>query len=60
MVRRSAPDIDRRSGVRTGTGTPEVGGPQYEALQIYRALAPVPFVGYDVVEVAPQQTDRAR
>ena len=38
-----------------GTGTPEVGGPtSHQALQLYRALAPVPFVGYDVVEVAPQ------
>jgi agmatinase len=38
-----------------GTGTPEVGGPtSHEALQFYRALAPIPFVGYDVVEVAPQ------
>ncbi len=38
-----------------GTGTPEVGGPtSHEALQLYRALAEIPFVGYDVVEVAPQ------
>jgi agmatinase len=38
-----------------GTGTPEVGGPSsFEALQLLRALAPVPFVGFDVVEVAPQ------
>ena len=38
-----------------GTGTPEVGGPtSHQALQLYRALAPIPFVGYDVVEVAPQ------
>ena len=38
-----------------GTGTPEVGGPtSFEALQLLRALADVPFVGADVVEVAPQ------
>jgi agmatinase len=38
-----------------GTGTPEVGGPtSFQALQILRALAPLPCVGYDVVEVAPQ------
>jgi agmatinase len=38
-----------------GTGTPEVGGPSsFEALGYLRALAGIPFVGYDVVEVAPQ------
>ena len=37
-----------------GTGTPEVGGPtSFEALGYLRALAGLPFVGYDVVEVAP-------
>jgi agmatinase len=38
-----------------GTGTPEVGGPtSFQALQFIRALAGLPFVGYDVVEVSPQ------
>ena len=38
-----------------GTGTPEVGGLlPHEALGFLRALAGVPFVGYDVVEVSPQ------
>jgi agmatinase len=38
-----------------GTGTPEVGGPtSFEALQFLRALVDIPFVGFDVVEVAPQ------
>jgi agmatinase len=38
-----------------GTGTPEVAGPtSFQAMQYLRALAEVPFVGYDVVEVAPQ------
>ena len=37
-----------------GTGTPEVGGPtSFEALQLLRACAELPFVGFDVVEVAP-------
>jgi agmatinase len=37
-----------------GTGTPEVGGPtSFEALQLLRAVADLPFVGFDVVEVAP-------
>jgi agmatinase len=37
-----------------GTGTPEVGGPtSFEALQYLRALRGLPFVAYDVVEVAP-------
>lgn len=37
-----------------GTGTPEVGGPtSFEALQLLRACADLPFVGFDVVEVAP-------
>lgn len=38
-----------------GTGTPEVGGPtSFQALQLLRALSEIPFVGFDVVEVAPQ------
>ena len=38
-----------------GTGTPEVGGPtSFEAMRFLRALTGIPFVGYDVVEVAPQ------
>lgn len=38
-----------------GTGTPEVAGPtSFQAMQYLRALASIPFVGYDVVEVAPQ------
>jgi agmatinase len=38
-----------------GTGTPEVGGPtSFQALQFLRALVGIPFVGFDVVEVAPQ------
>ncbi len=38
-----------------GTGTPEVAGPtSFEAMQYLRALADIEFVGYDVVEVAPQ------
>lgn len=37
-----------------GTGTPEVGGPtSFQALQLLRACADLPFVGFDVVEVAP-------
>jgi agmatinase len=37
-----------------GTGTPEVGGPtSFQALSFLRALAGLPFVGFDVVEVAP-------
>jgi agmatinase len=37
-----------------GTGTPEVGGPtSFQALQLLRSLADLPFVGFDVVEVAP-------
>ena len=37
-----------------GTGTPEVGGPtSFQALSYLRALVGLPFVGYDVVEVAP-------
>jgi agmatinase len=37
-----------------GTGTPEVGGPtSFQALSLVRALAAVPFVGFDVVEVSP-------
>jgi agmatinase len=37
-----------------GTGTPEVGGPtSFQALSYLRALSGLPFVGYDVVEVAP-------
>jgi agmatinase len=38
-----------------GTGTPEVGGPtSHEALGYLRGLTGIEFVGYDVVEVAPQ------
>jgi agmatinase len=38
-----------------GTGTPEVGGPtSFQALQYLRALREIGFVGFDVVEVAPQ------
>jgi agmatinase len=38
-----------------GTGTPEVGGPtSFQALGYLRALTGINFVGYDVVEVAPQ------
>jgi agmatinase len=38
-----------------GTGTPEVGGPtSFQALEMLRALSDIPFVGFDVVEVAPQ------
>ncbi len=37
-----------------GTGTPEVGGPtSFQALSYVRALADLPFVGFDVVEVSP-------
>ena len=37
-----------------GTGTPEVGGlTSYEAQTMLRALAGLPLVGCDVVEVAP-------
>ena len=38
-----------------GTGTPELAGLlPHEALAFLRALAGVPFVGFDVVEVSPQ------
>jgi agmatinase len=38
-----------------GTGTPEVGGPtSFQALGYLRALTGIDFVGYDVVEIAPQ------
>jgi agmatinase len=38
-----------------GTGTPEIGGPtSFQALGYLRALTGINFVGYDVVEVAPQ------
>lgn len=38
-----------------GTGTPEVGGPtSSQALAFVRALTGLPFVGCDVMEVAPQ------
>ncbi len=41
--------------IAPGTGTPEVGGLlAHEALGFLRALAGLPFVGYDVVEVSPQ------
>ena len=37
-----------------GTGTPEVAGLlPHEAIAFIRALAGVPFVGYDIVEVSP-------
>jgi agmatinase len=37
-----------------GTGTPEVGGPtSYEALSYLRALGPLDYRGFDLVEVAP-------
>jgi agmatinase len=37
-----------------GTGTPEVGGPtSFQALSFLRALASLPIVGFDVVEVSP-------
>jgi agmatinase len=37
-----------------GTGTPEVGGPtSFEALKLLRACTDLPFVAFDVVEVAP-------
>ncbi len=37
-----------------GTGTPEVGGPtSFQALSYLRALAGLPFIAFDVVEVAP-------
>jgi agmatinase len=37
-----------------GTGTPEVGGPTtYQAIQLVRALGPLNYRGFDVVEVAP-------
>jgi agmatinase len=37
-----------------GTGTPEVGGPtSFQAMSYLRALAGLPFIAYDVVEVAP-------
>jgi agmatinase len=37
-----------------GTGTPEIAGLlPHEALALIRALAGVPFVGFDVVEVSP-------
>ncbi len=38
-----------------GTGTPEVGGlTSYEALALVRGLRGLDFVGFDLVEVAPQ------
>lgn len=38
-----------------GTGTPEVGGPtSFQALQLLRTMSGIRFVGFDVVEVAPQ------
>jgi agmatinase len=37
-----------------GTGTPEVGGPtSFQALSYLRALKALPFIAFDVVEVAP-------
>ena len=45
----------RRSRLLSRYGTPEVAGPTgFEAMQYLRALAGIDFVGYDVVEVAPQ------
>ncbi|MDX6535441.1 MAG: agmatinase, partial [Gaiellales bacterium] len=36
------------------TGTPEVGGPtSFQALELLRACTGLPFVGFDIVEVAP-------
>jgi agmatinase len=41
-------------GFAPGTGTPEIAGLlPHEALRFLRALAGVPFVGFDVVEVSP-------
>jgi agmatinase len=38
-----------------GTGTPEVGGlTSFEALSLVRGLRGLDFVGFDLVEVAPQ------
>ena len=38
-----------------GTGTPEIAGLlPHEAVAFLRALAGIPFVGYDIVEVSPQ------
>ena len=38
-----------------GTGTPEVGGlTSFEALALVRGLSGLDFVGFDLVEVAPQ------
>jgi agmatinase len=38
-----------------GTGTPEVGGlSSYEALELVRGMRGLDFVGFDLVEVAPQ------
>lgn len=38
-----------------GTGTPEIGGPtSFQALGYLRALTGINFIGFDVVEVAPQ------
>jgi agmatinase len=38
-----------------GTGTPEVGGlTSFEALSLVRGLQGLDFVGFDLVEVAPQ------
>jgi agmatinase len=42
-----------------GTGTPEVAGlTPREALAFVRALAGIPFTGFDVVEVSPPYDDR--
>jgi agmatinase len=41
-------------GFAPGTGTPEVAGLlPHDALAFLRALAGIPFVGYDLVEVSP-------
>lgn len=44
----------RRPENAPGTGTPEVGDfTSYETLELVRALTPVNFVGFDIVEVLP-------
>jgi len=44
-----------------GTGTPEVGGlSSAEALALLRALAGLPFAGFDVVEVSPPYDSAAQ
>jgi agmatinase len=37
-----------------GTGTPEVGGPtSHQALELLRALGPLDYRSFDIVEVSP-------